>query len=68
MNLNKQVVADLKTRLTKELYTIYNELNGNRSQIKKLAERQWVLKKEATEMYKLLRTLDPPKVLQGEVK
>lgn len=59
MKLNKLIVADLKSRLTKELHVIYNELNGNRHQINKLAERQSVLKKETTEIFKLLRSVDP---------
>jgi hypothetical protein len=57
MQVKKQVVDDLKKRLAVDLEKVHLELNQNRSQINKLAERQCILKKEVKEFYKLIRTL-----------
>ena len=56
MTLRKQVVEDIKSRLRAELGKVHMEINSNRYQIKKFAERQTVLKREVKELYKLLRS------------
>jgi hypothetical protein len=57
MVVKKQVISDIKKRLMENLGKIHSELNSNRFSINKLAERQYVLKKERNEFYKLIRTL-----------
>ena len=53
------VLADVRARLQKELSTIHTELNDNRRQMKKLVERQTVLKREVPALYNLLRSITP---------
>jgi hypothetical protein len=55
MVLKKQVVTDIKNRLAGDLRKVHMELNQNRYEINKLAERQSVLKKEIKEFYKMIR-------------
>jgi hypothetical protein len=69
MNLKSQAIADLKVRLNKELSLIRCEMNSNKYQIKKLADRQSLLKKELKEVYSLIRSLDmkPKDIINGKL-
>jgi 2-hydroxy-3-keto-5-methylthiopentenyl-1-phosphate phosphatase len=57
MQVKKQVMVDIKKRLADALGKVHMELNQNRREINKLAERQCILKKEVKEFYKLIRSL-----------
>lgn len=57
MVLKKQVIEDIRKRFKEDLNKIHMELNANRSSIKKLAERQGVLKREIKTYYELMRSL-----------
>jgi hypothetical protein len=57
MQIKKQVMLDIKKRMAESLGKVHMELNQNRFQINKLAERQHVLKNLAKELYKHIRLL-----------
>jgi hypothetical protein len=55
-NVKAQVLADIKARIKLDLEKVHIEINSNRSQIKKLAERQWVLKREVSQLFHLMNS------------
>jgi hypothetical protein len=57
MVVHKKILEDVKQRLMNDLGKVHMEINHNRYEIKKLAERQSVLKREIKEFYKLIRSL-----------